>query len=85
MKVKLKSEIIDKIRHPHSPKSAEIREALSVELRKFPYERASRVTLWSLLKFNEWNGNLTKENVLQCLETVFETHRDNLIDIDYEE
>lgn len=73
MKARLTSEVITKLNHP---KNALIKRGMML-----PMGITSRSTLWATLGINEWNGNLTKESVLQYLEQELGMTRNNLLEI----
>jgi hypothetical protein len=72
MKARLTSEAITKINHP---KNAWIKKGLSEPLGVSAYS-----TIWCAVKANEWNGDLTKEAVLQYLENELGMTRDQLLE-----
>lgn len=73
MKARLSSEAIARIKHP---KRYIIRKGLQKPLGFTSYS-----TVWYSLKANEWNGNLTKESVLQYLEHELGMKRSELLEI----
>ncbi|MDR2927164.1 MAG: hypothetical protein LBV41_03015 [Cytophagaceae bacterium] len=72
MKARLTSEVIARINHP---KNTQIKQGL-----KKPLCITSYPPVWYMLKANEWNGNLTKEAVLQYLEDTLGMTRDQLLE-----
>jgi hypothetical protein len=72
MKARLTSEAIGKLNHP---KNIHIKGGLME-----PLGCTSRSTVWVKLVANEWNGDLTKESVLQYLEDALGMTRDQLLE-----
>ena len=72
VKIRLTSEAMNRINHP---KNYHIRAGMTKPM------CSAYSTVWLSLKENKWNGNLTKEAVIQYLEEKLEMTRNQLLEV----